>query len=81
MDDATDEQKDQNDRDDEVLERHARALMEHFDAVQILVSRHDADSGDTWTTSKGYGNYNTRYGMMRKWLSREDSKDGSDHEL
>lgn len=44
----------------------AKALGEHFDAVEILVSRHDADG--TRTVAKGCGNWHARLGVVREWL-------------
>lgn len=75
MSEDSDEEKAQNARDDEVLASHARRLMEHFGAVQIFVSRYSPEAEATWTTAKGFGDYNTRYGMVCKWLNRVDAED------
>ena len=37
----------QKDKDLELLERHTKQLMEHFDTVQIFCTKHDG--GDTGT--------------------------------
>lgn len=44
----------------------AKSLAEHFDAVEIFVSRHDLDG--TRTICKGCGNWHARLGIVREWL-------------
>ena len=43
-------------------------LSEHYDAVEILVTRHD--NGKTKATSKGSGNWYSRYGMAAEYVER-----------
>jgi len=51
----------------ELVLRTAKSLGEHFDAVVILVSRHDAGDG-TRTVMKGCGNWHARLGLAREYL-------------
>lgn len=61
MTDPTDQQ------DSERVLACAKALGEHYDAVEILVSRHDGNNG-TRTICKGAGNRHARLGLVREWL-------------
>lgn len=56
-----------------ILERHAAALMEHFESVQIVAVA--ADRGDRTVTmhSRGMGSYYERMGAVRHWLQREET--------
>lgn len=48
-------------------------LIEHFDSVQIFVSRHEeAVSNGTITLQNGRGNWFTRYGQIKQWIIRSD---------
>lgn len=53
--------------DSERVLEAARNLAEHFDAVEILVTRRDGD-GSTRTIAKGCGNWHARLGVVREWL-------------
>lgn len=52
-------------QESERVRQVAKDLAEHFDAVEILVSRHDSDG--TRTISKGAGNWHARLGLIREW--------------
>lgn len=43
------------------------SLMENFDAVMVLASRRTED-GSTQTIILGEGNYNARWGMVKRWM-------------
>lgn len=60
----------------EILDRHAKELGEHFDAVQILVSWEN-DRKATETLWSGYGNWWARIGMCRAFLKMEDNSDSA----
>lgn len=58
-------------REFKIVKAAAHQLYEHFDTVQIFVTRHDSVAG-TGRTCYGEGNYYTRYGQVRHWLIGED---------
>lgn len=55
------------------VERHVLALMEHFDAVQILVSS-TAPCGGTESVFQGAGNWFARQGMAHDFIQRDESE-------
>jgi hypothetical protein len=54
------------------VDSHVAQLMEHFDAVQIFVSRHDGETGNTGSIHRGGGNWYARVGQVQEWLSEAD---------
>ena len=55
------------------VEQAASALIEHFDSVQILVTRHcDDGTRDTAAFECGLGNLYARLGQVREWLRIQD---------
>jgi hypothetical protein len=57
----------------QVVQRAVDALSEHFDSVQVFVSRHDGERPDqTLTIQIGAGNWFTRLGQVRDWLIKQD---------
>lgn len=61
------EEKARDEADAVLVLNAAKSLAEHFDAVEIFVSRHDG-SGGTRTIAKGSGNWHARLGIVREWL-------------
>jgi hypothetical protein len=59
----------QDERDFQILENAAAALMEHYDTVHIFVSRQDGDG--TFYVSHGRGNYCARFGQIDLWMERQ----------
>ena len=59
------------DRDEKMVERCCAQLMEHFDSVQIFVTRHEGDI--TMSGATGHGNFYARYGQVQEWLCRQDA--------
>lgn len=53
-----------------LLQKHAGALSEHFDSVQIFVTRLEANATRSWV--HGEGNWYARYGQIVEWIQRED---------
>jgi hypothetical protein len=53
----------------ELLDSHAAALSEHFDAVQILASYLEPD-GTTAAVASGQGNWYARQGMAHKFVEQ-----------
>lgn len=52
-----------------IVKRHVAMLREHFDTVQIVVTRHESDEDGTSATSWGSGNWYARHGAMREALA------------
>jgi hypothetical protein len=60
---------------DEDLERVKKAvsdLGEHFDTVQIFITRQEPGQKSTQHIALGSGNWFARYGQVREWMIRED---------
>ncbi len=51
-----------------VLEAKTAELMEHFDTVQIVVTRHNRLDETTEMMSKGRGNLYARFSSVEAWL-------------
>lgn len=55
------------------------ALGEHFDTVQIFVTRHDAYERDgTVSIALGRGDWFSRYGKVQEWMIRQDERTRKD---
>ena len=62
------------DRDLELVKQHVEQLGEHFDSVQIFVTRHEAGELDgTININTGAGNWFARYGHIRNWINTEEA--------
>lgn len=60
-------------RDTELVQRAAEQLGEHFDTVQIFVSRHmPAEADGTFTTQWGVGNWFARAGQIAEWVNANE---------
>jgi hypothetical protein len=67
------EQREQQDRDTDLLKSHVAKLMEHFESVQIFATRHmQSELGGTVNVQFGAGNWFARYGQVRAWVVKED---------
>lgn len=55
----------------ELLEKHIAQLMEHFETVQIFVTRHDAGQG-TFNINLGDGNFFARLGQVQEWITKSN---------
>lgn len=63
------------DQDMERVQACANQLMEHFDSVQIFVTRHEeVESQGTVNINLGAGNYFTRSGHVREWIIKQDQQ-------
>lgn len=63
------------DPDLERVQKAAQALGEHFDTVQIFVTRHESFSSDgTHHIARGLGNWFGRYGQVRDWILRVEAE-------
>lgn len=68
----------------EIVKRHCQQLGEHFDSVQIFVTRHmPAELSGTRNINYGSGNWFTRYGQVQMWLkyseAYEQARSAADH--
>lgn len=57
-----------------LLEEHVNLLMEHFDSVQIFVTRKSDDAEGTVNANKGDGNWFARYGQVKDWITRSEER-------
>jgi len=46
---------------------HCAKLMEHFDTVEIFVTKHDKEG--TLSLAKGDGNWYARIGQINEWMN------------
>lgn len=69
-----DEQPAGQDPDFTRVVKACEALIEHYDSVQILVTRHEPNEGGTRNTSYGLGNYFARKAHMEEWIVKEDEE-------
>jgi hypothetical protein len=50
-------------------------LGEHFDTVQVFVTRHEAGESDgTEHIGLGAGNFFARYGQIHQWMAANDQE-------
>jgi hypothetical protein len=57
----------------DVVKQHVSQLAEHFETVQIFVSRHDPVKEEgTVNVSYGAGNFYARLGQTREWCIKQD---------
>lgn len=72
MSDPTPEEK----ADLEIVERAVNALAEHFETIQVFVTRSNSEVGakpeGTINVALGAGNWFARYGQVKEWCVRSD---------
>jgi len=65
----------EKDADLDRVKMAAESLGEHFDSVQIFVTRHEPENeGGTVNVAWSVGNWFTRYGQVREWLIKADER-------
>lgn len=65
--------KEQQQHDLELLKRHSEQLSEHFDTVQIFVTRHmPAELNGTRAIDYGSGNWYARHGQVSLWITQHN---------
>lgn len=59
---------------DRIVTQSIGRLMEHFDSVQVFVTKHCPAGKDTHTASfvKGDGNWYARYGQVKEWALKAE---------
>lgn len=65
----------EQERDQELLARHCAGLMEHFDSVRIVATKHNPVDQTTTTASWGQGNFHAQRDSTREWLAMLDEGD------
>ena len=69
----SEDQKSEEEMD--MLKQHTNQLAEHFDTVQIFVTRHAAGELDgTVNANYGAGNWFTRYGQICTWMTKANER-------
>lgn len=68
----------EHERDMERVVKACQDLGEHFDAVEIFVTKHtnptESDVQKTFTAHRGTGNWCSRYGQVREWVIYEEER-------
>lgn len=65
--------EDQEQADMAIVQKQVDALGEHFDTVQIFVTRYESHkTGGTMNINLGTGNWFTRFGQVKEWGVRQD---------
>ena len=63
--------------EEQIIDNAISVLMEHFDCVQVLVSRVDMD-GNTSSHRRGSGNWYARLGMAHEFINAGVSQDAAE---
>lgn len=65
-----------NERDEDLarLDKHVNQLAEHYDSVQIFVTRMDGANDQTMTANRGAGNWCARFGQISEWVIYEQER-------
>jgi hypothetical protein len=56
----------------ELLKQHCNQLMEHFDSVLTLVTKHNSKNNATTFDWNGTGNCYAHAGVVRAWLAYDN---------
>lgn len=68
------EQSERQDRDMSIIKSHVAQISEHFETVQIIATRHDAEHGGTVMASWGEGNWYGRFGSIKGWITQQEEQ-------
>ncbi len=60
------------DEERDLIKKHCDQLMEHFESVQIFVTRNSPENSGTVHVGRGEGNYFARLGQIHQWLLKEE---------
>jgi len=58
--------------DQEIVDKAREALLEHFDSVQVFVTRHAGERDVTASYETGGGNFYARLGQVHEWIMIQD---------
>jgi len=56
----------------DVLDQHCQHIMEHYDSVLILVTKHDPKTNETVFDWRGRGNRFASAGAVEAWMAKDD---------
>jgi|APGre2960657505_1045072.scaffolds.fasta_scaffold00531_16 hypothetical protein len=71
-----------NKKEYDLVKKACQELGEHFDSVQIFVSRHEQGIEEgTLDASWGVGNFFSRFGQIKFWLLKQEEAHGEDADL
>lgn len=63
-----------------IVKNHCVMLTEHFDTVQIFVTRHESNAIGTVSCNFGTGNFFARFGQIQLWLEDQSIVDAEEKE-
>jgi hypothetical protein len=71
--------EEQRDKKMALIQNQVKILLSSFDAVQIFATKYESDDGEGKTSHYVYGdgNWYARYGLIRDWVTIEESKRGN----
>ena len=58
-----------------IVTSHVQQLAEHFDTVQIFVTRHEGDGNGPLRMDSGSGNFYGRFGQIACWIDKKHSEE------
>lgn len=61
-------------QDGDILNKYCSELMEHFDSVLILVTKHESKENGTTFDWRGKGNQFANSGAAKHWLEQDDER-------
>jgi hypothetical protein len=67
------EEDNQEERELEIVKKHAIQLLEHFENVQIFVSKYDSEEG-TVSVTYGEGNWFSRLGQVKEFVTKSNER-------
>lgn len=60
--------------DRELMAEVIGKLGDHFDSVQIFVTRHEPAVGGTIAFNDGSGHWHARFGQVREWVVKKEER-------
>ena len=60
------------------LDDQVSKLLEHFDSVRIFCTSHQGESSNTFSITRGGGNFYAQLGHVRDWLVEQDQRTRND---
>lgn len=63
--------------DYKVLDSFLAQLMEHFDTVQIVATKHCTERDASIKRQRGDGNWYARYGSVKEWINDQERPAGA----
>lgn len=63
------------------IDKAAEELGEHVDSVQIIITYHRGDRGESASYSNGKGCFYARMGAVKEWVIRQDQYTKTDADI